>query len=101
MAHRRGRLGRVVLMSVGMVAFWAFVIYGVVWLARTASPAPVTRSGPASGQSPEEVLKHRLARGDITVEDYERLRAAIEDDPSSRRERTAGEARASEHAHLT
>jgi putative membrane protein len=68
------------LMSVGMVAFWVLVIYGIVWLARSASSsAPPAATRPAD-ESPQQTLKRRLAAGDISVEQYERVRAVLEDD---------------------
>jgi putative membrane protein len=64
------------LMPLGMIAFWALVIYSVFWLARnTGSQAP--DEGPR--ESPEEILKRRLAAGEIGVDEYERLRRAIAD----------------------
>jgi putative membrane protein len=67
------------LMSVGMVAFWGLVIFGVFWLARGAS-APAQASATPSGQpgSPQEVLKRRLASGEIRVDEYDALRTVID-----------------------
>ena len=70
------------VMSVGMVAFWGLLIYGVVWLARrgsTADGAGAAPPGPA--ESPQQVLKRRLAGGEISVDEYETLRAVIDDTP--------------------
>lgn len=68
-----------VLMTLGMVAFWAFVIYGIVWLARSGRPdETVARPAP---EPPEEILKRRLAEGEISVEEYERLAETIRDRP--------------------
>jgi putative membrane protein len=66
------------LMSVGMVAFWALVVYGFVWLVRGAPPL---RREEAPLAPPDEILKRRLARGEITIEEYERLRGTIEETP--------------------
>ncbi len=71
------------LMSVGMVAFWALVLYGVVWLVRGEA---LGRSKPATPESPDEVLRRRLAEGEITIEEYERVRAALQDGASGARE---------------
>jgi putative membrane protein len=68
------------VMSVGMVVFWALVICGVVWLARGASSLAPPAEPPSAGESPQQTLKRRLAAGDITIEEYERLRAALDDD---------------------
>ena len=70
-------------MSVGMIAFWAVAIYGVVWLAR--GPAARARHGsePRSPSgSPVEVLKRRLAAGEVSVEEYERQRAVLDEEPA-------------------
>ncbi|HEX6744555.1 MAG TPA: SHOCT domain-containing protein [Solirubrobacteraceae bacterium] len=66
------------LMSVGMVAFWALLIYGVVWLARGASSQAPPAPQPPAPESPQQVLERRLAAGDIDVEEYERLRAVLD-----------------------
>lgn len=74
------------VMTVGMVAFWGLVIYGVVWLVRgagaTASPKAES-TGPL--EPPLLVLKRRLAAGEITVEEYEALRAVLDDAPAEGR----------------
>jgi putative membrane protein len=63
------------VMSIGMVAFWGVVIYGVVWLLRGGSPQRPEQPPPAR---PQEILERRLAQGEISVEEYERLTATIE-----------------------
>lgn len=68
------------VMSVGMIVFWALIIYGVVWLARGASSSAPPAEPPTAGESPQRTLKRRLAAGDISVEEYERLRAVLDDD---------------------
>lgn len=72
------------LMSLGMVAFWALVLYGALWLARNAGPRD--RDEQPRDESPVELLKRRLAAGEISVEEYERLRAAMGDGPAEHRE---------------
>jgi len=71
------------LMVVGMVGFWGLVLYGVFRLARGDGPR---RSEPATPESPDELLRRRLAAGEITVEEYERLRVALERGPPGPRE---------------
>jgi putative membrane protein len=66
------------LMSLGMVAFWGLIIYGVVWLLRGTSSGAL---GGPTPESPEQVLKRRLAAGEISVGEYERLQGVIDDDP--------------------
>jgi putative membrane protein len=63
------------LMSIGMVAFWGVVIYGIVWLLRGGSPQ---RPEQPPIERPPEILKRRLAQGEISVEEYEQLTATIE-----------------------
>ncbi len=68
------------VMSIGMVAFWALIIYAIVWLIRGGRSAnPEIR--PSRPESPEEILQRRLARGEISIEDYERLLAALRRHP--------------------
>jgi putative membrane protein len=66
------------LMSIGMVAFWGLIVCGIVLLVRGQSP-----SGPEqpAREPPEDVLKRRLAQGEISIDEYEQLHAAIEEPP--------------------
>jgi putative membrane protein len=68
------------LMSIGMVAFWALVIYGAVWLLRGERPQGREQE---RLEDPQEVLKRRLAAGEISIDEYQQLRDAIEERPSS------------------
>ena len=61
------------VMMVLMVLFWAAVIAAVVWLARSAAAGGST----AGSRNPQELLDERLAAGDIDIEEYERVRAAL------------------------
>jgi putative membrane protein len=61
------------VVSVGMLAFWAVVIYAIVLLVRGSSPGGDARPD----ENPEEILKRRLARGDISIDQYEELQAEI------------------------
>jgi putative membrane protein len=63
------------LMSIGMIAFWGVVIYGAVWLLRGGSPQRPEQPPPEHSR---EILERRLVRGEISVEEYERLTATIE-----------------------
>jgi putative membrane protein len=65
------------LMSIGMVAFWGLIIYGIVLLAR-GQTNPVQ---PSTRESSAEILKRRLAAGEISIEEYERLRETLEEAP--------------------
>ena len=56
------------VMALAMTIFWILVIWMVVRLVgRDRTP----------NERPEEVLRGRLARGEITEAEYERLRAAL------------------------
>jgi putative membrane protein len=66
------------LMSIGMVAFWGLIIYGIVWLVR-GRPTDVREETPR--ERPDEILKRRLARGEISIDEYNELHAAINDGP--------------------
>ena len=63
------------LMSIGMVAFWGLVIWGIVALARGGgSRREQLASEP---NQPLDILQRRLARGEISTEEYEELRDAL------------------------
>ena len=57
-----------------MAVFWGGIIFLVVWGIRTLT----NRGGQASPPDPLTVLKERYARGEITREQYEQIRADIE-----------------------
>jgi putative membrane protein len=63
-----------VLMTLGMVGFWSLIVYGIVWLTRAQPATSAEREPP---EPPEEILKRRLAKGELTLEDYERLIEAV------------------------
>lgn len=65
------------LMSVGMVAFWGLVLYLVISLVRGEAPG---RSRQPEPESPDAVLRRRLAAGEVTVEEYQRLRGILDQD---------------------
>ncbi|MBC7227639.1 MAG: SHOCT domain-containing protein [Thermoflexales bacterium] len=60
----------------GMLLFWglflALVVGGMVWLVRQ-SRLP----GGTSGKTARQILDERLARGEITPEEYETIRAKL------------------------
>lgn len=59
-----------------MILFWGLVIVGIVALAKWLLSAP--GSG-GSGKRPLEILKERYARGEITQEQYERMRRELDE----------------------
>lgn len=70
-------------MTVVVLLLLAMVVGVVVLLARTGRDQP--RSSPPAARAAEDVLAERLARGEITIEEYRQRLAAIGDarrDPS-------------------
>lgn len=66
-----------VLMSLGMVAFWAVVVWAI-WVVVRGSH----RDGESSqSDSPLEIIKRRLARGEISGAEYDELRKKLESRP--------------------
>ena len=64
------------LMSAGMIAFWGLIIWAVISLVR-----PAGQSGTKVTElRPEDVLANRLARGDISPDEYERARSLLDAD---------------------
>ncbi|MBI4786313.1 MAG: SHOCT domain-containing protein [Chloroflexi bacterium] len=70
--------GTMLLGGLVMVAFWALVIGGAIWLVVTlARSGQSSTGGPAStgarpaGQTPLDILKLRYANGEITKEQFE------------------------------
>lgn len=68
-------------MWIMMAFFWVLIIGGVVWLvvrltqqAETAGAGPRTRGGRAL-----EILRERYARGEISRDEYERMRRDLEE----------------------
>ncbi len=66
------------------VGFLALIIYGVVWAVRqfsgqsgTPFPATSPESRGSATPSPEELLKLRLAQGEIDEAEYQRLRQLL------------------------
>ena len=73
-----------VLMWIWMAAFWLLVISGAVWLVgRTQQP----RDGATAA---DEILKQRLARGEIDVEQYRVLVRELASGRASPRRRLGG-----------
>ncbi|MGH3783903.1 MAG: SHOCT domain-containing protein [Pseudonocardiaceae bacterium] len=64
------------LMTLGMVLFWALVIFGVVALVRYV--ARNDRST-AVQPSPEQMLAERFARGEIDEQEYHQRLDALHD----------------------
>lgn len=64
-----------IVMWLSMTVFWAVVIVGAVMLAKSFG------SNNSETGSPEETLRHRLAAGEITEEQYRSLRDELQGRP--------------------
>lgn len=72
-----------VLMTIGMVGFWALVIFAVVALVRSLGSGAGSVAPPsAAPPTPEEVLAMRFARGDIDEQEYRRRLETLRTTPS-------------------
>ncbi|MEX2324020.1 MAG: SHOCT domain-containing protein [Acidimicrobiia bacterium] len=56
-----------------MVAFWAVVVYLIVWVVRSKATL-----GQQDADTPLRLLDERFARGEIDREDYEERRQVLE-----------------------
>ena len=66
------------LMPFMMIAFWAVLIVGVVYMFRLMSGSGELRPAKASPEgSPVEVLKVRYASGELSKEEYESMRRDV------------------------
>jgi uncharacterized membrane protein len=63
-----------------MLLFWAGVVVLVVWAVRSFTSRPAGPPPPPP-LTPRQILDERLARGETTVSDYEKARAALEKNP--------------------
>lgn len=70
------------VMWIGMVAFWAFVIWAV-WAMVTGTTRRPSQPPRSPGGDARGILDERLARGEIDIEEYRRLRDAISSDHPS------------------
>lgn len=59
---------------IGMVLFWGLVIAGIVYLVQT-----ITGRSKKAGtdETPLDILKKRFARGEISKDDFERMKDDI------------------------
>ena len=59
-----------------MLAFWTLVIWGVWYLLTSAGRGwsrPPEQPGPPAPPAPRQILDERLARGDISADEYRHL----------------------------
>jgi putative membrane protein len=66
-----------ILMVLGMLIFWAFVLVGLIWLFRERSGTNRRWRDAAGADDPLAILDRRLAQGEITAEDYRERRAIL------------------------
>ena len=67
-----------ILMSIGMLLFWALAIFGIVSLVRAASDdRRVEHRQNGHEPTPVEALDRSLAEGKIDVEDYKERRKVL------------------------
>lgn len=57
-----------------MIIFWGLVVLGIIYLVQSI----VRGSRNEAKESAVEILKKRYARGEITKEEFERMRADLE-----------------------
>jgi hypothetical protein len=70
------------LLFLGTLLFWAGLVVLVVWAVRSFVNRPVVPPPPPPAPpTPRQILDERLARGETTVADYEKARAALEKNP--------------------
>lgn len=65
------------LMSIGMVAFWGLVAWAIVALVRGTSGRD--KGSVATPGEPGEVLANRLARGEISTDEYVRAHKLLDE----------------------
>lgn len=71
---------QVALMWVGMIAFWGLIVWALYALISSASRRPGDED---HGREARRILDQRLAKGEIDVEEYQRLRETIGADGTS------------------
>ena len=57
---------------------WILFIVAVIWVIRSAASPGGGRQPPETRESALEILKARYARGEISAEEYQRMRREIE-----------------------
>jgi uncharacterized membrane protein len=63
-----------------MVAFWGLVVWGIVALVRGVPAGRRQMDAEPDAERPSEILRHRLARGEISAEQYDHLRELLSED---------------------
>lgn len=63
-----------------MILFWGVLIAGGVWFVKAVfTSAPQNHTGNTNSRqaSPREILDHRYARGEISRDEYERIKSDL------------------------
>jgi len=65
--------------GIGMLLWIVVIVAAVYWITQTVTGQRVREAPPlkADARTPREVLDDRLARGEITIEQYHDLRKAL------------------------
>jgi putative membrane protein len=66
-----------IIMTVGMVAFWALVVVAIIALIPDGREDRSRSPGGAEQEDPLGVLDERFARDEISLEDYQARRAML------------------------
>lgn len=61
------------LMSIFMVVFWGTIVALGIWLVRSMSP----HSHPEAGSAALDIARDRYARGEISDEEFQRIKAGL------------------------
>ncbi|MBI4536398.1 MAG: SHOCT domain-containing protein [candidate division NC10 bacterium] len=69
-----GGYGMGILGWLFMLLFWGLIIAGLVLVVRWLWDRGRSGTDSASGEAPLDILKRRYARGEISREEYERMR---------------------------
>lgn len=60
-----------------MGVFWLVLLGVIIWAVVRLLPSRQAPRGPSAGETPEEILDRRFARGEIDLETYQAQRVAL------------------------